>query len=156
MTTPMVYAAILKAGSLIPAIGKNQKNAAQGWKFRGIDDVQNLLGEPLRQAKLAVLPNYEYISEETAPGGKGFRVVVRGTYTLVCSEDSSSCTVSYLAEAIDFGDKASSKALSMCYKYFAFQTFIIPVVGGVLDDGDKDVVEVDTSSFKSKYFAKKG
>jgi hypothetical protein len=66
-----------------------------------------------------------------------FRVVVTVRYELVSLVDGSSLPdVPFVGEGTDQGDKATSKALSMSFKYFAIQTFSIPVEGQ--DDADSD------------------
>lgn len=151
---PRVYECIRKACELMPAIGKGQRNKAQGWNFRGIDDVLNRLGPPLIEAGLVL--SVDYAMKECMPLGKGFMVIVEGTFTLTCCEDGSWSSDTFLGQAADYGDKAVSKAKSMALKYWAFQKFLIPVKAGTMPDADKDIVEVDSSSFRDKYFSKKG
>ena len=52
-------------------------------------------------------------------------------------ESGESISVTVVGEGMDSGDKATSKALSIAYKYAMFQTFCIPTE----DDPDKDVYE---------------
>lgn len=152
LQTPKVYAAILKASELMPAIGKNQRNVAQKWNFRGIDDIYNRLGLPLREAGLVLGADYEV--KEFVPIGKGFMAVVQGTFSLTCVEDGSYVEDVFLGQAADYGDKAISKAKSMALKYWAFQKFLIPVKAGTLEDPDSKEYEVDSTSFRDKYFKK--
>ena len=133
-----VHACMAKARALLPAIGKNHKNANQGWKYRGIDDVQNVLGAALSEAGLVLYPEYELINSIPNESGKGFTVFLRATYEFVSVHDGSICAVTFVGQGTDPGDKAVGKAKAVCFKYMAFQTFQIPVAAGVLDDNDSE------------------
>lgn len=120
-------------------IGKNDKNASQGFNFRGIDSVLDALATPLVDAGLIVLPQVvDRVATErpTKAGGVQYHVALTVHFRLTAVEDGSTEYVTFQGEASDAGDKATSKALSMAYKYFAFQTFCIPVKG--LDDADHE------------------
>lgn len=113
-------------------IGKRQQNKAQGFRFRGIDDVYNALSGSLVAHGLVMLPRVlsRSISERQGrSGGAIFSVAVEVAYDLIAVEDASTHTVVIVGEAMDAGDKATSKALSMAYKYAALQTFCIPIEG---------------------------
>ena len=115
--------------ALLGGIGKNQKNAQQGFKFRGIDDVYNALAPALAENGLVVLPEVlerEVIERQTRNGGVLFYVTLKVNYHFCSSEDGSKHTVCAYGEAMDSGDKATNKAMSAAYKYACFQTFCIP------------------------------
>ena len=117
-------------------IGKGRKNAAQGYNFRGIDDVLQALAPLLSQCGLVVIPRVLSCNRETVVNAKGttlFYVTVDVEYDLVGVEDGSTHTARILGEAMDSGDKATNKAMSAAYKYFALQTFCIPVEGVAID-----------------------
>jgi hypothetical protein len=118
-------------------IAKGRNNAAQGYKFRGIDDVYNALSPIMSAHGLVILPRIigREVSERTTPkGGVLFYVTVEAEFDFVSSHDGSKHTVKTYGEAMDSGDKATNKAMSAAYKYAAFQTFCIPTEG----DNDAD------------------
>lgn len=111
-------------------IGKNRKNESQGFKFRGIDDVMNRMAQHLTEASLVIAPNIrsrEVHERVNTRGNPLFYVTVQVDYTVYSSIDGSSIVVSVPGEAMDSGDKATNKALSIAYKYMAFQLFAIPI-----------------------------
>jgi hypothetical protein len=145
-----VYAAIgaVQRELCEKAIGKEGNNAAQGFRFRGIDQVHNTLSPILARNKLLILPSVvhrEQLSDAlTKSGGTNFRCVVTVQFVFVSTEDGSRHSVIYIGESADTGDKGTSKALSMAYKYFAIQSLCIPVQPGSVDDADGDSPEPAT------------
>jgi hypothetical protein len=118
-------------------VAKNRKNAAQGYNFRGIDDVYNALAPLLSKHGLVVLPRYTerlVIEKINSKGNTVFYVTVKGEFDFVAAEDGSCHTVVTYGEAMDSSDKATNKAMSAAYKYAAFQAFSIPTEG----DNDAD------------------
>jgi len=133
-----VTAALAKKG-----IAKDQKNAQQGYAFRGIDSVYNTLAGLLADHKLCLLPRVQRreVTERTTKNGTAlFYVVLDVDYDLVSAVDGSIHTVSVIGEAMDSGDKATNKAMSAAYKYMALQVFCIPTEGD--NDADKTTHEV--------------
>ena len=111
-------------------IGKNRKNESQGFKFRGIDDVMNRMATHLNEANLVIAPNIrsrEVHERVNSRGNPLFYVTVQVDYTVYSTVDGSSIVCSVPGEAMDTGDKATNKALSIAYKYMAFQLFAIPI-----------------------------
>lgn len=134
-----VYRAISDVARAMAKFGisKDSKNASQGFNFRGIDSVLNALSQPLVDAGLVILTRIvdrQQSERATAKGGVQYDVVVHVAFDLVSVRDGSCHTVSMVGEACDSGDKATSKAVSMAYKYMAFDCFCIPVEG--LEDAD--------------------
>lgn len=111
-------------------IAKNRKNESQGFKFRGIDDVMNRMAKHLNEANLVVAPRIssrEVNERVNSRGNPLFYVTVQVDYTIYSTIDGSSIVCSVPGEAMDSGDKATNKALSIAYKYLAFQLFAIPI-----------------------------
>lgn len=134
-----VYKAIVSVAADIAktGIGKNRKNAQQGYKFRGIDDVYNELAPLLAKHGLCILPRIlsrEVAERQSKTGGTLFYVTVQAEFDFVCASDGSKHTVLTYGEAMDSADKATNKAMSAAYKYAAFQAFCIPTEG----DNDAD------------------
>lgn len=122
----------------VSGIGKDRKNDQQNFKFRGIDDILNTLAPLFARERILVLPSYanRTVSEfQSKSGGRLTNVTIEGTYKLVSLVDGSELVAGpFVGEGMDSGDKATNKAMSIAYKYFAIQTFAIPVVGS--DDPD--------------------
>lgn len=119
---------------------KNQKNQAQGFMYRGIDDLYNLINPILAKHELCILPvvkNKEYSVLPTRNGSTN-RCVLTVEFDIVAS-DGSKHTVATVGEANDSGDKSTNKAMSIAYKYMALMVFAIPIVGN--DDADAHIVE---------------
>jgi len=141
MTTnvPAVYSAIRSVMAEVSKVGiaKNNRNVAQNFNFRGIDDVYNALSPALSKAGLVILPSVvdRDITERTnSKGSVIFFVTLTVDYSFVSVEDGSRHVVRAYGEAMDSGDKATNKAMSAAYKYACFQTFCIPTEG----DNDAD------------------
>lgn len=133
-----VTAAMSKEG-----IAKGRKNQQQGYAFRGIDDVYNVLSPMLATHKLCILPRIlsrDLIERQTARGGALFYVTVEAEFDFVSAEDGSKHTVRTFGEAMDSADKATNKAMSAAYKYAAMQAFCIPTEGD--NDADATTHEV--------------
>lgn len=139
-TVKQVYRAISQVMQLLAkeGIAKERNNAAQGYKFRGIDDVYNALAPALVKAKLCVIPEvleHACVERTSAKGTVLFYTTVKSAFTLVSADDGSSVrTGPFIGEAMDSGDKSANKAMSAAYKYWAMQTFAIPTEG----DNDAD------------------
>lgn len=127
-----VYRAISNVQAELATIGikKEKKNSQQGYNFRGIDDVYDVLSPILAKHSLCILPRVmsrEVVERQTKTGSALFYVTVGCEFDLVCATDGSKHTVVTYGEAMDSADKATNKAMSAAYKYAAFQTFCIPV-----------------------------
>lgn len=125
---PKIYAAIVGVMQDVGAVEKNTRNKDQGFMYRGIDAVMNALQPAMIKNKIFVVPTV--LSEErtertTAKGGVLFYTRLRIIYTFF-AEDGSSVSAEVIGEAMDSGDKATNKAMSVAYKYACFQVFCIP------------------------------
>jgi hypothetical protein len=112
----------------ITAIGKDSKNQAQGFKFRGIDAVYNELHNLLAKHGVITMPQAgtPVVEERTNSKGTTLRfVTIPMTYQFV-AEDGSSITCQVIGEGMDSGDKATNKAMAIAHKYALLQTFLIP------------------------------
>lgn len=123
-------------------IGKDQVNQQQRFKYRGVDDVMNTLAPILAKHGLLIIPRVQdrvVTERESKSGGTIFHTVLRMEFDFVASEDGSGHTACVIGEAMDSGDKAANKAMSVAYKYAAFQAFCIPLEG---TDPDAETHEV--------------
>ncbi|WP_235365999.1 ERF family protein [Proteus terrae] len=133
-----VYKAISNVAREMAETGikKGSVNQQQGFMFRGIDAVYNALAPALVKHGLLILPRIieRTITErQTQRGGLLFYVVVKAEFEFVSVEDGSKHTIVTYGEAMDSGDKATNKAMSIAYKYAAFQTFCIPTEETAID-----------------------
>lgn len=123
-----IYESIASVMSDIGAVGKNSKNAQQGFMFRGIDAVMNALAPALIKNKVFIVPEIlEQTREErqTRNGSSLIYSICKIKYTFY-AEDGSNITATVIGEGMDSGDKATNKAMSIAFKYACFQTFCIP------------------------------
>jgi hypothetical protein len=126
-------------------IGKKRRNEQQGYSFRGIDDVYNALAPILADCGLCILPaikSREVIERVSGNGRSLFYVTVNVDFSFVSTKDGSCHVVSMVGEAMDSGDKATTKAMSAAYKYACLQTFCIPTEGDNDADGSTHVVVI--------------
>lgn len=133
-----VYKAISNVAREMAETGikKGSVNQQQGFMFRGIDAVYNALAPALVKHGLLILPRIierTVTERQTQRGGLLFYVVVKAEFEFVSVEDESKHTVVTYGEAMDSGDKATNKAMSIAYKYAAFQTFCIPTEETAID-----------------------
>lgn len=123
-----IYESITKIMEDIPAIGKDQTNKIQGFKYRGIDDVMNTLQPLLSKNKVFIVPQIlEQNREErtTNKGGNLIYSICKIKY-IFYAEDGTSVEAITIGEGMDSGDKATNKAMAIAMKYALFQVFCIP------------------------------
>lgn len=128
METKDIYKTIAAVMQKIEAIAKKQKNIQQKFLYRSIDDVMNELHPLLAECGLFIVP--EVLSEERTErqsqnGGTLFYSRQKIKFTFYAT-DGSHLSAVIIGEAMDSGDKASNKALSIAYKYACLQVFCIP------------------------------
>lgn len=143
-----VYEAIAAITGELAKVGiaKGRRNTQQNYAFRGIDDVYAALSGLLAEHRLCVIPRVlgRTVTEQQSKSGSTlFYVVADVEYDLVSAIDGSHHTARVCGEAMDSGDKATNKAMSAAYKYFALQTFCIPTEGD--NDADATTHEVKSS-----------
>lgn len=136
--TPLIYKKIIEVMADINAIGKDRRNQQQGFQFRGIDDVMNELHGSLAKCGVFVLPTVleeTRTTGKTKSGGDMFYTRLKINFRFY-AEDGSHVDAVVIGEAMDTGDKASNKALSIGLKYAMLQVFCIPTE----DEKDPDAV----------------
>jgi len=112
----------------IPAVPKDSKNAQQGYFFRGIDQVYNMVHSIM--ARHGVFMRCEVLSDSQSErpaksGGVIITEAARLRYHFV-ADDGSSISTEVLAYGMDSGDKAANKAMSAGQKYAILQTLLVP------------------------------
>lgn len=126
---------ILAVMQEVSSVAKKDKNTSQGFSFRGIDAVVNAVGPALRRAGGFIVPNVLEKSNEVMPSRNGGSLnIVRLTveYKLYGTEGEPISGV-VASEAMDSGDKATAKAMSVSFRSFMLQTFALPT-----DEPDPD------------------
>lgn len=131
-------------GELGP-INKDEKNKEQGFSFRSIEAITGAARTLFAKHNLAVIP-HEIMSVESSEitarsGAKGFRTIVRVKYLFVSGVDGSQLVAEMVGEAVDYGDKSTSKAVQMAYKYALTEGLMV----GSGDDPDAHTQEVGHS-----------
>lgn len=135
-TSPLIFQQISKIMTEIEAVAKNNKNAQQGYNFRGIDDVYNELHPLLAKHSVFTAPEvltYERSERPTKSGGTMMYSVMQIKFTFYAT-DGSCFPVVMIGEGSDAGDKSSNKAMAIAHKYALVQTFAIPTK----DDKDSE------------------
>nr|DAV09617.1 MAG TPA: ERF superfamily protein [Caudoviricetes sp.] len=130
-----VHQALSKVMAEVQAVRKDSKNQAQRFNFRGIDAVMNAVGPALRKHGVTILPEDVEVHRSngtTANGKQTAEAVVKVTYR-VYGPAGDSVHGKVAAEAMDFGDKAIAKAMSVAYRTFLLQALTIPT-----DEPDPD------------------
>lgn len=113
----------------VQAVGKTGRNAQQGYDFRGIDAVVNAVGPALRRHGVLVLPRLRSYRHDTVEvGGKRTpmgHVLVEVEY-LFTGPAGDSLPVVAPGEAMDSGDKATAKAMSVAFRIALLQALALP------------------------------
>lgn len=133
-----IYQSIAAIMQEIPAIGKEKRNKEQGFFYRGIDDVMNVLQPLLSKHKVFVVPEVmEHTREERiAKSGRNLLYSILKIKYIFYAEDGSSVSAVVIGEGMDTADKASNKAMAVGMKYALFQAFCIPTEEMVDPDGE--------------------
>ena len=132
---------IMKA---VGAIAKKDKNTAQGFNFRGIDSVVNAVSPALQKFGVVIVPSVEEYEYQTVEIGRNRtamgHVRVKVTYTFIgANGDTIKATV--VGEAMDSGDKATAKAMSVAFRTALLQSLSLPT-----DEVDPDATSYERSS----------
>ncbi|MGI5885421.1 MAG: ERF family protein [Candidatus Spyradocola sp.] len=129
MDYPRIYSLLALAADEIGAISKDKRNTqGSGFMYRGVDDVMNALHPILSKLGIVVVPEVLEQSREertTKSGANLLYSILRIRYTFF-APDGSHVEATVVGEAMDSGDKASNKAMSVAFKYACFQVFCIP------------------------------
>lgn len=133
MTT--LHEALVAVMNEVREVRKDQYNQQQKFSFRGVDDVVNAVAGPMRRNNVRLKVETLEHSIRGGADAKGRNVtfvVVKNSYTWVGPDgDTESNTM--VAEARDFGDKATAKAHSVALRTFLLQSLMLPT-----DDVDPD------------------
>jgi hypothetical protein len=120
----------------VGAVKKGDFNEGQRFNFRGIDAVVNAVSPALRKHGIVVTPKIESVDYTTVEIGRNrtpmghVRVVVTYTFHHV---GGGAITATVPGEAMDSGDKATAKAMSVAFRTALLQALSLPT-----DEPDPD------------------
>jgi hypothetical protein len=136
---PTVYEAWARVMQQALALGKGQQyDGGEGggrFRFRGIDDVMNLVGPILRLEGVSVIPSVRTANyrDVMTRGNKPSReVTVLVDYTIT-GPAGDTMFGSAPGESMDTGDKGTAKAMSVAFRVFLLQALCLPT-----DEPDPD------------------
>jgi hypothetical protein len=135
----MIYTLIPRVMAGIAPISKD-KQSAQRYKFRGIDDVYQAVNPILVAHQVFVVPEVLTTRREdhaTKAGGALYFTFLTVKYTFFAPDGSSVFAV-VTGEGADSSDKGANKAMSSAYKMAMFQVFCIPTEAGSVDPETDD------------------
>lgn len=138
MTTqsPSVYAAWSAVMADVQGIAKRDRNEQQKFLYRGIDAVMNAVGPVLRQHGVVVIPvavvDRVMRDAQTTTGKAARECQLMVTYRVI-GPAGDSFEGQAPGEALDSGDKATPKAMSVAFRTFLLQALTIPT-----DEPDPD------------------
>lgn len=135
-----IHRALAAVMADVRAVGKDDHNQQQGFSFRGIDATLNSVGPVLRTHGVVLLPTVEQREESevaTKSGGRSIRVVLELRVTFI-GPAGDTLDVRVPGEAMDSGDKAYSKAVSVGMRTALLHTLALPTHDR---DPDHDVYE---------------
>lgn len=150
-TSPAIYGAIAGVIADVGHVAKDKINKQQGFKFRSIDDVYNVLHPALAKNKVFIVPtilerNCEVVGK-TQKGTDMIKVICKIEFSFYAEDGSSVKSIIY-GEGLDTGDKATNKAMAIAYKYACFQVFCIPTEEMV--DPDEESLEMENEKAEGK------
>lgn len=131
-----IYEAMAAIMVEVDPITKDRRNEKQGFAFRGVDDVYNMLHRIFARHQVFVLPRgreHTFSERKTASGGIQLHHIVKGTFVF-CHSSGSTVEMDLYGECSDTGDKGAGKAQQYAYKIGLLQAFLIPTEG----DNDPD------------------
>lgn len=137
----LIFKAIPKVMNQVGSIGKEQKNAHQGYTFRGIEDMYNKVQPALIANGVFCVPQVQKSEThelQNKAGNTAYRVLLTVCHKFY-AEDGSSVDVITVGEAIDTSDKASNKAMSAAMKYAFIELLSIPTAD--IEDSDRESPE---------------
>jgi len=134
-----IYGALAVAAGEMKAIEKDQKNQGQNFMFRSIDTIVGHAKPILARNEISIVPASSVSRHEevtSGQGSKGWRCIVEMTWQ-ISHADGSFIMAAQSGEAVDYGDKSTSKASQMAYKYMLTQA-----LGVGSEDPDSETADV--------------
>lgn len=127
----------------VGAVSKDGRNQSQGFNFRGIDAVVNAVGPVFRRHGVIAAPTVEDAHYDTIPTKNGgtMRQCTMKTRWRFHGPAGDYLDAVVMSEAMDSGDKATSKAHSVSYRTALLQVLCIPT-----DEPDPDESNFERAS----------
>lgn len=147
-----IYEAITQTMADIGAVGKNDQNSFDKYKYRGIDAVMNALSPAMVKNGIFVVPEVLDHKQEERTSRKGelmIYTVVTVRYTFYAA-DGTNVRAVVVGEAMDRSDKSTNKAMSAAFKYACFQTFCIPTEEMKDADAESPMVQPKTDAERAQ------
>lgn len=138
-----IHTLLAKASNEIRPLANDGVNTHQKFRFRSYGMFFNHLQPLLAKYQIGIrceVVNFERIAES-----KGATAIATCRYTFT-APDGSEVSTEAVGEGKDFGDKATSKAMTMAIKYALMQKFVVPFED--VKDPDSETVE-DSKQTKS-------
>lgn len=132
---PPVQIALNAAKDAIGAVAKKDRNTAQNFNFRGVDAVVNAAAPALNKSGIVVIPRVQshvYEQVTTSAGKQAAHVILDVEYAFY-GPLGDCLTARVVAEAMDYGDKAVAKGMSVAYRTALLQVLNLPT-----DEKDPD------------------
>lgn len=145
--TPTLVERLIAVKTEVGGVGKEGRNAAQGFNFRGIDQVVNAVAGPFIKHGIMVYPSKVISTKRgtasTAKGGTMNTVEVVMQYAF--TDGDRTLYFESPGEAFDSGDKATAKAMSVAYRTALLQALSLPT-----DDPDPDIYSYEADAVPQK------
>lgn len=134
---PTIFEALAAATGDIAELGvaKLGRNKEQGYDYRAMDDIYNVIASVLSKRRLVFVPNVlerTVEQRQTRNNYIMYNVLLKIEYTIFHGDGSSIKFIVY-GEASDNADKGTNKCMTAALKYALIQIFAIPLVGSVAD-----------------------
>lgn len=133
---PTVVEALSAVMGDVLAVGKDAHNVQAGYAARSIDGVLNAVAPALRKHNVVVTPNVIDAHYQVVPVGRNgtpMRECTLKVRFVFYGPNGDTVEAITMGEALDSGDKATSKAHSMAFKTCLLQALAIPT-----DEPDPD------------------
>lgn len=125
---PTIQQALAAVMADVRKVAKTGTNAAQHFNFRGIDAVLNHVGPALRDHRVVIRPDVSELRYERVVVGDrkaAVQVLAFVTYEFI-GPAGDRIAANVVGEAIDYGDKGVSKAMSVALRTALIQTLALP------------------------------
>jgi hypothetical protein len=133
---PSIYEVFAAVKREVGPVGKDSRNQQQGFNYRGVDAVVNAVAGALDKHGVITIPMLEALDYSTVEVGKNrslmAHVQVKVTYRFA-GPGGDYFDAKVPGEAMDSGDKATPKAMSVAYRIALLQTLNLPT-----DEADPD------------------
>lgn len=145
---PTVIEAITAIKDEVGAVGKDGRNKQQGYNFRGVDAVVNAISRALINNGVVVAPVATSPHHGVIEAGQNRTPMSHCTVTVTYRFHGPAgdyIDVQVPGEAMDSGDKATPKAMSVAYRTALLQTLTLPT-----DEPDPDSQSYERSTADSQ------